>query len=69
VRLLVGKGNFPHMSDATTRLWPVVIPEIVTVSLRRADLPANMIPSRSILDFIDREKFLLLPTRRRPRGP
>lgn len=35
--------------------------EIVTVALRRADLSGRGDPFANILDFIDREKYLLLP--------
>jgi thiazole synthase len=35
--------------------------EIVTVALRRADLSGNRDPFANILDFIDPEKYLLLP--------
>lgn len=35
--------------------------EIVTVALRRADLTGKRDPFANILEFIDREKFLLLP--------
>lgn len=35
--------------------------EIVTVALRRADLGGNNDPFANILDFIDRERYLLLP--------
>ena len=35
--------------------------EIVTVALRRADLTGGKDPYANILEFIDAEKFLLLP--------
>ena len=35
--------------------------EIVTVALRRADLSGKKDPFANILDFIDPEKYLLLP--------
>lgn len=35
--------------------------EIVTVALRRADLGGNNDPFANILDFIDRDRYLLLP--------
>lgn len=35
--------------------------EIVTVALRRADLGGNNDPFANILDYIDRDKYLLLP--------
>jgi thiazole synthase len=35
--------------------------EIVTVALRRADLTGNSDPYANILDFIDPEKYLILP--------
>ena len=35
--------------------------QIVTVALRRADLTGSHDPAANILDFIDPEKYLLLP--------
>jgi len=59
-RLLVGTGKFSSneaMRDALIASGT----EIVTVALRRADLSGKGDPFANILDFIDREKFLLLP--------
>ncbi len=59
-RLLVGTGKFSSpetMRDALAGTGT----EIVTVALRRADLSGRQDPFANILDFIDREKYLLLP--------
>ena len=59
-RLLVGTGKFSSnesMRDALDASGS----EIVTVALRRADLTGTGDPYANILDFIDPEKFLLLP--------
>lgn len=59
-RLLLGTGKFPSnetMRDALAASGT----EIVTVALRRADLGATKDPFADILDFIDPEKYLLLP--------
>jgi thiazole synthase len=59
-RLLVGTGKFSSneaMRDALTASGA----EIVTVALRRADLSGGQDPFANILDFIDPEKYLLLP--------
>jgi thiazole synthase len=59
-RLLTGTGKFPSnesMRDALTASGT----EIVTVALRRADLTGKADPYANILDFIDPEKYLLLP--------
>lgn len=56
-RLMVGTGKFSSpqmMADAIAASGA----EIVTVALRRVDLNA---PSDSMLDAVDREKYLLLP--------
>ncbi|RKZ17375.1 thiazole synthase [bacterium] len=56
-RLLLGTGKFP--SGATMRAAiQSSRTEVVTVALRRVDLAAD---GEDILDFIDREKVLLLP--------
>ena len=58
-RLLVGTGKFNSnetMRDAIEASGT----EIVTVSLRRADLSGKQDPFANILDFIDQEKYLLL---------
>ncbi|MDD5199660.1 MAG: thiazole synthase [Terrimicrobiaceae bacterium] len=59
-RLLVGTGKFPSnavMRDALVASGT----ELVTVALRRADLSGKGDPFANILDFIDPEKYLLLP--------
>ena len=59
-RLLVGTGKFSShevMRDALEASGA----EIVTVALRRADLSGKNDPFANILDFIDPEKYLLLP--------
>src|SRR5437660_8700014 len=59
-RLLLGTGKFSSpeaMRDALTASGT----EIVTVALRRADLSGKKDPFANILEFIDPNKFLLLP--------
>lgn len=59
-RLLVGTGKFSSnqaMADALDACGT----EIVTVALRRADLSGKADPYADILDYIDPEKYLLLP--------
>ncbi len=59
-RLLVGTGKFASneiMRDALAASGT----EIVTVALRRADLTGKGDPYANILEFIDPEKYLLLP--------
>src|SRR6187431_1088760 len=59
-RLLVGTGKFASnelMRDALIASGT----EIVTVALRRADLSGKRDPFANILEFIDGEKYLLLP--------
>ncbi len=59
-RLLVGTGKFSSpevMRDALAASGA----EIVTVALRRADLSGRHDPFANILDFIDPERYLLLP--------
>ncbi|MFM2241343.1 MAG: hypothetical protein RLZ97_198 [Verrucomicrobiota bacterium] len=59
-RLLLGTGKFPShesMRDALAASGT----RIVTVALRRADLTGNKDPYANILEFIDPEKYLLLP--------
>jgi thiazole synthase len=59
-RLLLGTGKFSSneiMRDALAASGC----EIVTVALRRADLSGKKDPFANILDFIDPEKYLLLP--------
>lgn len=59
-RLLSGTGKFanPHaMAEALEASGT----EIVTVALRRADLSGKKDPYANILEFIDPERYLLLP--------
>jgi thiazole synthase len=59
-RLILGTGKFSSpeaMRDALIASGA----EIVTVALRRADLTGNKDPFANILEFIDRDRFLLLP--------
>jgi thiazole synthase len=59
-RLLVGTGKFPSpesMRDALAASGA----QIVTVALRRADLSGKRDPFANILEFIDPQKYLLLP--------
>ena len=59
-RLLMGTGKFSshsHMRDALDASGA----EIVTVALRRASLSPEKDPAADILDFIDPQKYLLLP--------
>jgi thiazole synthase len=59
-RLLAGTGKYPSpeaMRDGLAASGT----EIVTVALRRADLSGKADPFANILDFIDPEKYLLLP--------
>jgi len=59
-RLFVGTGKFPSnesMRDALEASGS----QIVTVALRRADLSGGHDPYANILEFIDPEKYLILP--------
>jgi thiazole synthase len=59
-RLILGTGKFSSpevMRDALETSGA----ELVTVALRRADLSGKKDPFANILEFIDPEKFLLLP--------
>src|SRR5881398_3826787 len=59
-RLIVGTGKFASnelMRDALIASGT----ELVTVALRRADLSGKHDPFANILDFVDPEKFLVLP--------
>src|SRR5437763_5820460 len=59
-RLLLGTGKFSSnevMRDALIASDT----EIVTVALRRADLSGKHDPFANILDFVDPERFLVLP--------
>jgi len=59
-RLFLGTGKFPSnesMRDALAASGT----QIVTVALRRADLSGRRDPYANILEFIDSEKYLILP--------
>jgi thiazole synthase len=59
-RLFLGTGKFPSnesMRDALAASGT----EVVTVALRRADLSGKHDPFANILDFVDSEKYLILP--------
>jgi len=59
-RLMLGTGKFPSnesMRDALESSGT----QIVTVALRRADLSGQNDPYANILEYIDPEKYLLLP--------
>lgn len=59
-RLIMGTGKFPApeaMRDALAASGT----EMVTVALRRADLTGRKDPFANILEFIDPDKYLLLP--------
>ncbi len=59
-RLILGTGKFPSpetMRDALAASGT----EMVTVALRRADLSGKKDPFANILEFIDPQKYLLLP--------
>jgi len=59
-RLLMGTGKFASpmlMRDALAASGS----QIVTVALRRVDLTGTNDPHANILEFVDREKYLLLP--------
>lgn len=59
-RLLLGTGKFSS-NDAMRDALAASGAEIVTVALRRADLTGKNDPFADILNFIDPEKYLLLP--------
>ena len=59
-RLLLGTGKFSSNESMAAALAASGT-EIVTVALRRADLSGKGDPFASILDFIDPQKYLLLP--------
>src|SRR5579862_990462 len=59
-RLILGTGKFPSpesMRDALEASGT----QLVTVALRRADLSGKRDPFANILEFIDSERYLLLP--------
>lgn len=59
-RLLLGTGKFSS-NEAMAAALDASGCEIVTVALRRADLSGKHDPFANILDFIDPQKYLLLP--------
>src|SRR6184192_2217978 len=59
-RLILGTGKFPSPETMRSALEASGA-EIVTVALRRADLSGKRDPFANILEFIDPNKFLLLP--------
>jgi thiazole synthase len=59
-RLLLGTGKFSSNEEMAAALAASGC-EIVTVALRRADLSGKHDPFANILDFIDPQKYLLLP--------
>jgi thiazole synthase len=59
-RLLVGTGKFPSNASMREALEASGT-QIVTVALRRADLSGEGDAYANILEFIDPEKYLLLP--------
>lgn len=59
-RLILGTGKFPSNELMSAALGTSGT-EMVTVALRRADLSGHDDPFANILEFIDPEKYLLLP--------
>ncbi len=59
-RLLAGTGKFSS-NEAMRDALAASGTEIVTVALRRADLTGKHDPYANILEYIDPEKYLLLP--------
>src|SRR5947207_10238603 len=59
-RLLLGTGKFSG-PEAMREALEASGAEIVTVALRRADLSGKKDPFANILEFIDPERYLLLP--------
>src|SRR5258705_4972806 len=59
-RLIMGTGKFSS-PEAMRDALEASEAEIVTVALRRADLSGRKDPFANILEFIDPNKFLLLP--------
>lgn len=59
-RLLVGTGKFSSPEVMRSALESSGA-EIVTVALRRANLSGRRDPFANILDFIDQDRYLLLP--------
>lgn len=59
-RLFLGTGKFPS-NQAMAAALAASGTEIVTVALRRADLSGTHDPYANILEFIDPQKYLILP--------
>ncbi|GAA5495033.1 thiazole synthase [Rubritalea halochordaticola] len=59
-RLMVGTGKFSS-NEVMRDALDATESEIVTVALRRADLSGGSDPYANILEYIDAEKYLLLP--------
>jgi thiazole synthase len=59
-RLLLGTGKFAS-NEIMSKALAESGTQLVTVALRRANLGASPDPFANILDFIDPEKYLLLP--------
>lgn len=59
-RLMVGTGKFSS-NEVMRETLVSSATEIVTVALRRADLTGKDDPQADILQFIDKEKYLILP--------
>jgi len=59
-RLIMGTGKFSS-SEAMRNALAASGTELVTVALRRADLSGHKDPFANILEFIDPQKYLLLP--------
>lgn len=59
-RLMLGTGKF-RSNEVMRETLAASGAEIVTVALRRADLSGQTDPFANILEFIDSEKYLLLP--------
>src|SRR5713226_1894492 len=59
-RLILGTGKFSS-SEAMRGALAASGAELVTVALRRADLSGRKDPFANILEFVDPEKYLVLP--------
>jgi len=59
-RLFLGTGKFPS-NQAMAAALAASGTEMVTVALRRADLSGTHDPYANILEFIDPQKYLILP--------
>lgn len=59
-RLLLGTGKFPSPAAMAAALESSGT-ELVTVAMRRADLSGKKDPFANILEFIDPERYLILP--------